>query len=42
MQIVGGQKGSNKMGRHYVPRFYLKGFTESEDSPYIWGKRSGG
>lgn len=25
-----------KMGKHYIPRFYLKGFTESLVSPYIW------
>lgn len=24
------------MGKHYVPQFYLKGFSETENSPYIW------
>lgn len=25
-----------KKSHHYIPKFYLKGFTESSESPYIW------
>jgi hypothetical protein len=25
-----------KKAHHYIPKFYLKGFTESTDSPFIW------
>ena len=29
------------MGRHYIPKYYLKGFTETTDSPFIWTYEKG-
>ena len=29
------------MGYHYIPRYYLKGFTEVDDSEFIWAYEKG-